>query len=33
MQQLKRIVRVAILNEWLEKDPFTHYTCKLVEPK
>jgi len=33
MQQLKRVIKVAILNEWLTKDPFTHYTCKIIEPK
>jgi site-specific recombinase XerD len=33
MQQLKRVVKVAIMNEWLDKDPFVNYQCKIVEPK
>jgi site-specific recombinase XerD len=33
MQQLKRVIRVAIQNEWLDKDPFGNYHCKIVEPK
>ncbi|HEU4472933.1 MAG TPA: site-specific integrase [Flavisolibacter sp.] len=33
MQQLKRVIRVAMLNEWLTKDPFAHYQSKIVEPK
>lgn len=33
MQQLKRVIRKALRNEWLTKDPFSHYQCKLMEPK
>ncbi|MCU7551800.1 site-specific integrase [Chitinophagaceae bacterium LB-8] len=33
MQQLKRVIRIAMLNEWMEKDPFAKYQCKLIEPK
>jgi site-specific recombinase XerD len=33
MQQLKRVIRVALLNEWIAKDPFAKYECKLEEPK
>lgn len=33
MQQLKRVLRIALLNEWKEKDPFAKYQCKIVEPK
>jgi len=33
MQQLKRVIRVAMQNEWLTKDPFVHYQSKIVEPK
>lgn len=33
MQQLKRVIRVAMLNEWLTKDPFAHYQSKILEPK
>ncbi|HEX2533338.1 MAG TPA: site-specific integrase [Chitinophagaceae bacterium] len=33
MQQLKRVLRVALQNEWMKKDPFAHYQCKIVEPK
>jgi site-specific recombinase XerD len=33
MQQLKRVIRVAVLNEWIDIDPFVHYQCKIVEPK
>jgi len=31
MQQLKRVMRVAIQNDWLEKDPFNNYKMKLVD--
>ena len=33
MQQLKRVIKVAILNEWIGKDPFASYQCKIIEPK
>jgi site-specific recombinase XerD len=33
MQQLKRVIRIARLNEWIAKDPFSHYKCKIIEPK
>lgn len=33
IQQLKRVIRIAILNEWLDKDPFAKYQCKIIEPK
>lgn len=33
MQQLKRVIRVAMLNEWISKDPFAQYQCKIEEPK
>ena len=33
MQQLKRVIRVAISNEWINKDPFSKYSCKIIEPK
>jgi len=26
-------MRVAILNDWMEKDPFSKYQCKIIEPK
>jgi Phage integrase SAM-like domain/Arm DNA-binding domain len=31
MQQLKRLIKVCINLEWLEKDPFASYSCKLSE--
>lgn len=31
IQQLKRVITVAVQNEWLPKDPFTHYTCSPKE--
>ena len=31
MQQLKRIINVAILHGWLKDDPFSQYSCKLKE--
>ena len=33
MQQLKRMIKLAHLNEWIKKDPFVHYRCKIEEPK
>lgn len=33
MQQLRRVIRVAMLNEWISKDPFANYKCKIIEPK
>ncbi len=33
MQQLKRVIKVALHNEWINKDPFTNYQCKIIEPK
>lgn len=33
MQQLRSVIRMALLHEWMKKDPFLHYKCKLVEPK
>ncbi len=27
MQQLKRVLRVSIQNQWLDKNPFAGYTC------
>jgi site-specific recombinase XerD len=33
MQQLRRVIKVAMLNEWLAKDPFANYQCKVIEPK
>jgi len=33
MQQLRRIMTVAVQNEWINKDPFIKYKCKLAEPK
>lgn len=31
MQQFKRVIKVAIQNEWLPKDPFSNYTCSPKE--
>jgi site-specific recombinase XerD len=33
MQQLRRVLKVAMLNEWISKDPFAKYKCKIIEPK
>jgi site-specific recombinase XerD len=33
MQQLRRVIRVAMLNEWMSKDPFAKYAAKIEEPK
>ncbi|HWJ30389.1 MAG TPA: site-specific integrase, partial [Flavisolibacter sp.] len=33
MQQLHTVLRAAIMNEWLDKDPFAKYQCKIIEPK
>ncbi len=33
MQQLKRVIKIALQNEWLVKDPFEQYRCKVIEPK
>jgi site-specific recombinase XerD len=33
MQQLKRVLRIVLLNEWMDKDPFAKYQCKVIEPK
>lgn len=33
MQQLKSTIRIAMNNEWLTKDPFAKYQCKITEPK
>jgi len=33
MQQLKRVIKIALQNEWLVKDPFEQYKCKVIEPK
>jgi site-specific recombinase XerD len=33
MQQLRRVIRVAMLNEWMSKDPFAKYGAKIEEPK
>jgi len=33
MQQLKRVITVAISNEWISKNPFAKYSCKIIEPK
>jgi site-specific recombinase XerD len=31
MQQLKRIIRVAVQQQWLDKDPFSGYSC-VIKP-
>jgi integrase/recombinase XerD len=33
MQQLKRGIHLAILNEWTDKNPFGKYKSKMIEPK
>jgi site-specific recombinase XerD len=33
MQQLKRVITVALSNEWISKNPFAKYNCKIIEPK
>lgn len=31
MQQLKRVIKICLENEWLNNNPFLHYSCKLIE--
>ncbi|RYE49958.1 MAG: hypothetical protein EOP48_20670, partial [Sphingobacteriales bacterium] len=33
MQQLKGVIRAALRNEWMQKDPFSQYQSKIIEPK
>ena len=33
MQQLKRVITVALSNEWISRNPFAKYSCKITEPK
>ncbi len=33
LQQLKRVIKIALLNEWISKDPFMKFRIRLQEPK
>ncbi len=32
IKNLKKVVRIAVQNEWLERDPFTRFTCTYKDP-